>query len=189
MSISILNGTAGTGDRAEAHPDMSGSPSSPVLPDMQSAPRSTVTYWQAKDLNPVHSESESSPAVCSASSRPEEETGRRRCPDMQLGGIGTNGQTTERGEVDHWTISERLDFVILWRAIELTTAEIAAHFGLSQRHLQRLRADFGLDIRPALRRLDRAARKRLVAFEEWAAFMTPRGLALLKVAQGRRQAA
>lgn len=136
--------------------------------------------------------SEPSAGVCSAGpSRMYAVTGSPQA-DTRLGAGGTPpaataGASPHFGEAWNWTVSERLDFVVLWLAVELSTAEIAAHFGLTTRHLTRLRTDFGLAARPGLRRLDRAARQRLVAFEVWSAFMTPMGQALLKVAQARRQ--
>ena len=91
------------------------------------------------------------------------------------------------GSAARWTLSARLDFVVLWLAIELTTAEVAEHMGLSKRHLRRLRTDMGLESRSTLFRLDRKARRRLVAFEDFLPFMSLRGQALLRVAQERRR--
>ena len=91
------------------------------------------------------------------------------------------------GSAEDWTPSQRLEFITLWLAIELSVPEIAEHFGLAERHLQRLRADYGLETRTAIRRLGRAARQRLVSIEVFAAFITPKGQALLRLARTRRE--
>ena len=164
------------GDAAQATspaPDLQTGYAAGAPPDTPLTPRVPAL----SDPNLDQNVSESSAGVSSAGPRAETVHPLRSSPDTPL----------RAPSADHWTPAERLEFMILWRAIELRVAEIAAHFGLSVRHLQRLRADFGLDVRPALRRLDRPARRRLVAFEAMAAFMTPRGRTLLEIAHARRR--
>ena len=91
------------------------------------------------------------------------------------------------GPAQHWPLSKRLDFALLWRAIELPVSKIADHFGMSVRNVRRLRVPFGLESRPALQWLDREARRGLLPFEDSAKDMTPEGRKLLKTAQAQRR--
>jgi len=92
-----------------------------------------------------------------------------------------------RARADTWTLGQKLEFFALWLALELSDVEIAIHFGLSDRHLRRLRVEFGLEERRVLQKLSRAARQRLATHEALAGFMSQEGQALLKVSQDRRR--
>lgn len=116
---------------------------------------------------------------------------RKQLPDMKhaaVQGVTLNAVTDHtRASSETWALATRFEFLAMWLAIELPLVDLAAYFGLSVRQVERLRKDFGLGDRPALRRLGRRARQRLVTHETLAGFMTPRGQALLRVAQARRR--
>lgn len=153
--------------------------------DMNSTPK----VKEAEGQKLAHNAPESPAGVSCAASRPEIVPATYLLADTQMNApTGMADTIRAAGSAANWTLAQKLEFIVLWLSIELSTTEIADYFDMSERHLRRLRADFGLDTRSAIRRLDRPARLHLVFLEEFSAFMPLRGQELLRVAQQRRRA-